>query len=498
MPIINKRTHQYNIININKNVIFLFIKAEGEVNVMKNNAIKEILSLDKDLEIINVESEVLNKVKIKLVSVKSRKKKARCTECGKYSSSVHDVLKPSKILYLDNAGEKTYLLVTRRRFNCKSCKRHFTEDLGLTNKNRQISLKVQQKVLKDFMDKDKSLKRIAEDNHISVDKARAIFNEATKEFPKQVYYLPEVISFDEKSTYTNAGMYSFILNDPIHRVTLDILPSRKKEDLIKYFTKVENRRDVKVVIIDLYETYKEVVKICFPKAIIVADPFHYTKRVIKALDDVRLRLVDEYKSNKKSNEYYMFKNRLNKGLLLKSFLETKYELKKQEEQKKKEKEGRTRKKVSDKFNDFWYGIIKVKRNNKFIEITRIDRLHQTLNMDSELKKSYNLKEEFMRIINYTKYEDAKKSLKNWIKECKDSDILEIISASKTIEKWLDEIVNSFKDDKYSNGFTEANNNVIDKIISVSYGYRNFDFFRKRALVILRKSYSLEKIRKNKK
>jgi len=465
---------------------------------MKNNSIKEILSLDKNLIITSVESEVINKERIKLVSVKSNKKKAKCSRCGTYSKSIHDVLKPSKILYLDNSGEKTYLLVTRRRFNCKKCKKHFTEDLGLTNTNGQLSLKVKQKVLKDFMDKDKTIRSIAEDNHISEDKARCIFNEATKAYPKQVHYLPEIISFDENSTYTNAGIYSFILNDPIHRITLDILPSRKKEDLVKYFTNVLNRRDVKVVIIDLYDTYKEVIKICFPNAIIVADPFHFTKRVLKALDDVRLRLINKYEDNKKSNEYYMFKNRVNKSLLLTTFLETKYELKVKNNRLKKQAEGKTKKKVTNKFNDYWYGIIKVKRNNKFIEITRLDRLHQVLNMDNELKSAYNLKEEFMRIVNYTKYEDARKSLKDWIKECKRSRIPEMISASKTIENWLDEIVNSFKDDRYSNGFTEANNNVIDKIVSVSYGYKNFQFFRKRVLVILRKSYSLEKTRKNKK
>jgi len=119
-------------------------------------------------------------------------------------------------------------------------------------------------------------------------------------------------------------------------------------------------------------------------------------------------------------------------------------------------------------------------------------------MNEELKKAYYLKEEFMRIINYVKYEDIRNSLKAWIKSCKESKISEMVSASKTIECWLDEIVNSFEDERYSNGFTEANNNVIDKIIDVSYGYRNFEFFRKRALVILRKSYSLTKSKNDKK
>jgi len=64
----------------------------------------------------------------------------------------------------------------------------------------------------------------------------------------------------------------------------------------------------------------------------------------------------------------------------------------------------------------------------------------------------------------------------------------MISAANTIWNWLDSIVNSFKDERYSNGFTEANNNTISKIVDRAYGYKNFEFFRKRALVILHQSY----------
>ena len=71
----------------------------------------------------------------------------------------------------------------------------------------------------------------------------------------------------------------------------------------------------------------------------------------------------------------------------------------------------------------------------------------------------------------------------------------MIEVAKTINNWLDAVVNSFKDERYSNGFTEANNNTIDKIIDRAYGYKNFEFFRLRTLAILHKSYSKD-VRKN--
>lgn len=456
---------------------------------MAKKDIKSMLSLDTSIEVTNVEKEVEKKIAINKVYIRSNKKKVRCPKCNKFSDKIHDYLRPSKVLYLDIVGEKTYLIVTKRRFKCSNCNKSFTEDMGLTNKNGNTSLKVKQKILKDFLDKNKTIKDIARDNHVSEDTARSIFLEAMKNYPKCIDTLPEVISFDEKATYTSAGMYSFILNDPIHRVTLDILENRTKEFLVKYFMQVKNRKDVKVVITDLYQPYKEVMKVCFPKAILVADSFHYVRYVVDALDSVRLRLVHKYENNKKSYEYYMFKNRQNKGLLLKTFSETKYEQKKKEEREAMYNQGKIKNKPQDKFNDYWYGKIKIKRNNKFFEITRIDRLNEMLNLDKTLMIAYNLKEDFMRIITNVKYENAKKELKAWIKKCRDSNIDEMINVANTINNWLEEVVNSFLNDKYSNGFTEANNNVIDKIISVSYGYKNFDFFRLRTLAILQKGYS---------
>jgi len=95
----------------------------------------------------------------------------------------------------------------------------------------------------------------------------------------------------------------------------------------------------------------------------------------------------------------------------------------------------------------------------------------------------------MRILNHVGNKEAKKELKRWIKECKMPNIPEMIKVLNTIETWLEEIVNSFQKSEYNNGFTEANNNVIDKIIKVSYGYKNFEFFRLRTLVILQKGYA---------
>lgn len=123
--------------------------------------------------------------------------------------------------------------------------------------------------------------------------------------PKYVYNLPRVISFDEFKADTKEGKYAFILNDPIHKKVLDILPSRKKEHLIQYFTYCNNRHSVEFVVSDMYEPYLLVTQTMFPKAKYVVDRFHYITYIMNALDDVRIRLQKTY--GETSKEYKLLK-----------------------------------------------------------------------------------------------------------------------------------------------------------------------------------------------
>lgn len=191
---------------------------------MKKEDLRKILKLSENIDIISVEEEN-NRI---MVSIKSNKKKVRCPRCNQFSSRIHDYLKPSRIDYLNAVGINTYLIAYKRRFECLKCNKSFTEDLGLTNKNENISLNTKQKILSDCMNRDKTIKQIAADNNVSEDVVRRTFLDATKNYPDHISNLPEVISFDEVSTYTGEGVYSFILNDPLHRYTLDILKQEIK------------------------------------------------------------------------------------------------------------------------------------------------------------------------------------------------------------------------------------------------------------------------------
>ena len=60
---------------------------------------------------------------------------------------------------------------------------------------------------------------------------RNILKEHTKDYPKNIINLPRVITFDEFKADTKEGKYAFVLNDPIHKETLDVLSNKKKNTL---------------------------------------------------------------------------------------------------------------------------------------------------------------------------------------------------------------------------------------------------------------------------
>ena len=433
----------------------------GGMSMTNTRIIKELVSLEPDLDILQVEEVKIKNRIVKLIHVSNSKTRVRCPNCNKYTRSIHSKLKPITIKYLDMAGYATYLKVYKRRFRCKECKKIFTENNYINGSGKRMSLRLEQKVLMDLRNYNLSLNYIAVHNNISDNTVRNVLKNYMKDYPTHLKLLPSIISFDEFKADTRKGKYAFIVNDVLHKTVLDILPTRKKDDLIQYFTSIENRSSVQYVVSDMYEPYLLVTTIMFPKAKYVVDRFHYIKYIMDALDKIRIRLQKEYGYGTK--EYNMLKNKKNVSLL---------------------------RKYSNDIS--WWIEVERYRNGRIVRILPGEVIQELLTIDDDLKRGYQLKELFLDLVNHSSYEHAKVDLKCWIDLCRESKIEEFIEASNTIENWLEYIVNSFIDKRLSNGFTEGLNNKIKVIKRVGFGYKNFDFFRLRLLYILNHKNSKNK------
>ena len=411
------------------------------------------MNIGEKYKIIKIDERKEEKKMIKIIYVESKTKKDKCPICGEYTSSVHDKLKPIELKYLKIVEYDCRINILKKRFVCHKCNKRFTEKVDLNRKGKNISNKLEQKILKDLLDYNLSIKYIAKTNGISPGIVRIILKNAMSKYPEHIINLPKVISFDEFKADTRAGKYAFVLNDPIHRKVLDILPSRKKEYLNQYFTYCLNRHSVEYVVSDMYEPYLLVTQIMFPKAKYVVDRFHYIRYIMDGLDKVRIRLQKEYGYN--SKEYRMLKNKKNVTLL---------------------------RKYSNDVD--WWTYTKRYRNKHMVDILKYDLREQILEINEELKNAYLLKELFLDVVHSTTYEYAEIEFKEWIDTVKKYGIEEMIEAAKTIENWLPYIVKSFIDKRLSNGFTEGINNKIKVIKRIAFGYKNFKFFRLRLMYIL--------------
>ena len=375
--------------------------------------VQGLLGLKRNkVKVIKVEEINESNEKVQVITLIGITKKVKCPICLKYTSSIHDKLKPIKIKYNKVVDRKCYLILLKRRFICHRCKKKIVEDLGINLSNRTISNSLEIKIRKDLLIPNLNIQQIANENNVSHNEVRKILKDAMSDYPSNVKTLPQVISLDEFAAHTSYGKYALIINDPIKKKTLDILPSRKKDYLMSYFTKVENRGNVKYVISDMYDTYLIVTKAMFKNAKYIVDRFHFIRYIMDALDDIRIRLQDKYGYN--SREYKLLKNKKNVSLLRKRYVDIN-----------------------------WYVYVKRYEKGRYVYKLPKNILNEILAIDDELNRGYDLKELFLDIINNSTYENAEKDLLIWIDLCKESKIEEFVEARKTIEIWLDYIVNSF-------------------------------------------------------
>jgi transposase len=254
-----------------------------------------------------------------------------------------------------------------------------------------------------------------------------IFSLLTIPHPK---LLPTALGIDEFKGNTNREKYQCILTDLDSGEIFDILPTRKKSDLIAYFSQFTNRNDVKFYVMDMTNNYKSLAYL-FPNAEVIVDRFHYVRQVYWALDAVRKDVQKSFISGKR----IYFKH--SKKLLFKDY-----------------------KDLSDE-------------NKQALRIM--------LSQSEKLHTAWQLKEDFKYFREAETQEQAERELHIWIQEAQESNLVEFEAATKALHNWFRYIINSVVY-KYSNGITEGFNNKIKVLKRNAYGFHDFDNFKKRILL----------------
>lgn len=109
-------------------------------------------------------------------------------------------------------------------------------------------------------------------------------------------------------------------------------------------------------------------------------------------------------------------------------------------------------------------------------------LREILKQSSELQRAYALKEAFFKVFSMKERSAVASFLSRWLSLVEESGVEEFKSVIKTFTDWKTEILKGLSQ-AYSNGFTEGMNNKIKVLKRVAFGFRNFERFRSRILLL---------------
>lgn len=411
--------------------------------------ISDFLDLSQD-SISSLSSYVENDVLIICLTLKSFP--CSCPICNTSTSHIKEY-KLKRIKHSALNQKKCLIEYRARRLVCDNCGKTFYEKNPFIPLGHSVSNLTVLNVLHELKESNATFASVARHNFISPTKAQEIFDLYVR-IPKSP--LPEIICIDEVyALKDNHSKYVCILLDFLSHEMVDMLPDRKKYSLLNYFDRIpiQERNNVKYVVIDMYSVYRDVVHMKLKNAVIAVDSFHVIKNINTALDKVRIRIMKGKKSD--CIDYYLLKN-FHWLLLTGEVRENKR-----------------------RYN---------KRLRRYINYPQL--LDLLLNISPELRTAYEFKNLYLCFNMVSDHDNAEHDFHEFMKEVGDCNISEMIEIIKMLNNWHDEIINSFivvNGKRLSNGIMESRNSIVKLIKKTGNGYVNFARFRNRCMYCMNKN-----------
>lgn len=348
---------------------------------------------------------------------------AVCPKCATLSRSGYD---SRKVRVRDEPvrGNSIWLIVTKKRFYCKKCKKPFTEPLPGVLPKRRTTQRYRRAVLwaaENFTDL-KRVKKAYGCSHSFL--YRVVYEQLElQRRAKQNYPWPRRIGIDEHGFKKSERFVTMIVDHDNKRLR-EVVAGKTGANLEHALSSIPGRENVELVSLDMSDSYKSFVKGFFPNAKMVADKFHV------------LRLLNGHI------------NRRRKDIT-----------------------GDVRKNPVRKL------LLRNRRNLNYFERLALDRW---LDLHPNLKEIYLWKENLYSLYRCIGIRWATRKLQKMLDMMAKSLLPEIRTLRKTLMRWRSEILNYFIYG-LTNARTEGFNNVAKTVKKKGYGFRNFKNYRLRLL-----------------
>ncbi len=237
---------------------------------------------------------------------------------------------------------------------------------------------------------------------------------------------PQVLGIDEHFFSRKQGYATTLVDLKNHKV-FDVVLGRSAASLHQYLKRLPGREQVRVIVMDLSETYRQIARRYFPNAIIVADRFH----VIRLVNHHFLKLWHQQDPE----------GRRNRGLLS-----------------------------------------LMRRHHWKLSVAQKQNLHAYLAQSPVLQAMYFAKQQLngflvLRTLNAKR---ARSMLPKFLRLLRQFEHSPAKALAATLLSWLEPIVGMWRFSK-SNGITEGFHTKMEMLSRRAYGFRNFENYRMRVL-----------------
>lgn len=216
---------------------------------------------------------------------------AGCHHCGFMIRYGHGT---KEKLFMDTPihGKRVGIRAIRNRYKCQNCGKTYIQPLPDMNEDHFMTKRLVSYIEREVF--KRTFTAMAVEIGVDEKTIRNIFSEyVEREEKKRVILAPYWLGIDELKI---AGGYRGVFSNVKDRCILDLIPNRKKVEVVKFFKKLPEKGRVELVCMDMWTPYKEIVNEHLPKAQVVVDKFHFIRMASDALEavrkDVRADLTD--------------------------------------------------------------------------------------------------------------------------------------------------------------------------------------------------------------
>ncbi|MCE2706865.1 MAG: ISL3 family transposase [Proteobacteria bacterium] len=313
-----------------------------------------------------------------------------------------------------------------QRYKCKSCSNiTYQSSKTIDESHRMTKRLVEYIINKSYQT---TFTEIAHEIKIDEKTVRNVFaNKIDNQLKQLAIETPEVLGIDEVHLI---GKPRCVITNIEHGTIVDILKTRNKSVLMTYFTTLKNNENIRVVTMDMWRPYYDVISTTLPQATIVIDKLHVVRMASDAMEKVRKNI----RATLSQKERIQLKN--------------------------------------DRF-------ILLKRNHQLTQIEKIS-INSWFARHKILGEAYELKEGFYNIWKCQTKKDAEHAYTEWKNKIPIELIEYFAPIVSTIANWHKPIFNYFTS-RYTNATTEALNGLIKIMNRDGRGY-SFEVLKAKMLL----------------